>query len=285
MVNQVNALIFNALCQCYDVFMPEVGTLVVQRSAAVRTSKKRMMLPSRRVSYTTEPRGKSVVELISIYGEVDNQRAEDIYRQWLAAVRSDGVVTIEGVGVVKGKEFMADKSLLAALNPMPTAVALNPRTNWLIYCVAAVCVVFALGLVAYTLLPLNAEQPTKQITPTTASVTVETQPVVEQTQVAEESVTTPAVQEPIQDDVHNLVSGCSYAVYGVYSQKENALKYKQIVERRYSQAQCQIFHYREGTMFMLSVAEAQSRSQCAKLVNAMRSEDDIFEQVWIYTEP
>ena len=54
MVAEVNKLISNTLCQGRDLYLPEVGALVVRRNAASRAGSTKMAPPCRTVTFTGE---------------------------------------------------------------------------------------------------------------------------------------------------------------------------------------------------------------------------------------
>lgn len=273
MIGQVNALIYNELCEYGGVFLPQVGTLVVQRSAAVRTSSDRIEPPHRKITVTGEQRSRSIVDIIAAKADISTQRAEDIYNQWLKSVSKDGVVTIEGVGVVANRKFSADAALLALLNPKKGAVKAKRRVGWAVYGFAAVCVIFAVASLVYVQYPKFKSDSVEQVV---------VKPAVESV-VQEAEVVEPVAEAAIADDVLEMKDNWSYAVWGVYSQKDNALRYKDIIESRYSDLKCSIFHYKQNTMYLLAVHATPTRKEAIMLVDLLKARGDMFADVWIFT--
>lgn len=268
MVTEVNKLISNTLAQGRDLFLPGVGTLVVRRNAASRAGNTKMAPPCRTVTFTGEQRGESVVELIVSRAGVDNARAEEIYQQWLEQVKSGETISIEGVGTIANRKFTEDKALTALLNPAMKAVLLKPRRNWTPYIIAAVVVV-ALAVLAVLFL-CKEEEP--------APVVVE--PVVEVVEPQPEPEPV-VVKDP---DVEDMTPGASYAVWGVFSEKQNALKYKQMIARKYGDIVTPvIYHHKENTMYMLALAEKNSRNQCAAIIDQLHDIDGLFDEMWVFT--
>ena len=268
MVAEVNKLISNTLCQGRDLYLPEVGALVVRRNAASRAGSTKMAPPCRTVTFTGEQRGESVVGLISSTAGVDSARAEEIYKQWLSEVKKDDVVTIEGVGTIANRKFTVDKHLAELLNPSVKGVELKPRKNNkpAIIVVAVVAVVAAVALWFFL-----KEQP--------APVVVE--PVVE---VVEPQPAPEPVVVDKDPDVEEMTAGASYVVWGVFAQKENAMKYKQMITRKYGDIVTPtIYHHKDDTMYMLALAEKNSRNKCAVIVEQLQDIDGLFDELWIFT--
>ena len=285
MIAQVNALIYNTLVAGKDLYMPQVGSLVVRRKSATIESSKSLVPPCRKVTFTGEQRGESLVDVIATTAAVDNTRAEDIYRQWLQGVSSDGVVTIDGVGRVANRQFAIDEQLYRALNPHSLEpIQLKRRTSPLLYVVLSLLLVV---VVAVSCLLLVDSAPSAEITAQTTEVeaqSVADEPLAEPAAVVDSLaiVTTPA-ETVVTNDVETLQAGYSYIVWGVYSKEENARSYKAVVESRYSDLQCTIYHYKNNTMYMVAVASRPSRGECIAVMRSLKERGAFFDQLWIFT--
>lgn len=270
MVSEVNKLISNTLVQGRDIFLPGVGTLVVRKNAASMASSTKMAPPRRTVTFTGEQRGESIIALIGSKAGVDNARAEEIYQQWLEQTKRDDVVTIEGVGVIANRKFTEDKALTALLNPAMKAVILKPRRNWKPYLIVALLLV-VVAVVLALLFCCNDEP----------AVEVVEQPVVEQVVEPQPEPEPVVVKDP---DVEDMTPGASYAVWGVFAQKSNALKYKNLLARRYGHKITPvIYNYKDNTMYLLSIAEKSTRYQCQVAIYRMQELDGLFDGMWVYT--
>ena len=268
MVSEVNKLISNTLVQGRDLFLPGVGTLVVRRNAASRAGSTKMAPPTRTVTFTGEQRGENIVALISSTAGVDSARAEEIYQQWLEQVKKEDVVIIEGVGTIKDRTFTEDKALTALLNPAIAGVVLKPRKNHKPLIIIAVIVAIAAVVVA--LLLTRKPEPAPVIE----------EPVVE--------VVEPVVEEPVvvdkDPDVEDMTPGASYVVWGVFSQKQNAMNYKSMIARRYGDIlKPVIYHHKDDTMYLLALDEFKTRNQCVSLINELQEIDGLFDELWIFT--
>ncbi|MBQ7856584.1 MAG: hypothetical protein IJ348_05660 [Alistipes sp.] len=305
MKQQIDNLIYNALGDGRDVYLPQVGTLLVHRRPATLASSKRATAPYREVTFTGEERGESLVDEIATVGEVTTERAEDIYAQWLQQVRRDDEVHIDGVGVIRQRRFEAEESFVAYLNPQPRrSVALRPRTNIVFYLLATLCILFALGVAGYVLYSEQlfaermdksslvaevaevadapAESPSQQAE--AASAEPATTEVAPAPAAVAEPVTEPApVAEP-QTAVSHAVpmkAGYSYAVWGVYSELKNAKYYAALVSERYIDLKPCIYLYKGR--YMVAVFERPSRSECAELVGRLKELSTSFRDMWVYT--
>ena len=300
MVQQVNFLIYNALCSGDSIWLPQVGTLIVRQVSAERRSSKSLSAPYRKVSFTGENRGESLEQLIARAGDVDETRAAAIYEQWLQQTYKDSVLVIEGVGRVVNRRFEAEESLMTTLNPdMPkVAVKLRPRRPWGVYLFGALCVVAALGMAGYILYSeyLFAERMGKSELRGSAAVVAlpDNTSLVAEASKSEEDVASVAAEvvevaevvepqaETVTDKVaESMSAGCSYAVYGVYSELENAKRYQQIVNDRYVDLNSRIFDYKGR--YMVAIYETSTRGECITLVDMLKSSDRAFREVWIYT--
>ena len=300
MKRQIDTIIRNTLRKGRDLYLPEVGTLIVRRKSAVRTSSKRMEAPYKEVLFTGENRGESIVDIIVRITSVTHGRAMDIYSQWLQLSQRDGVVSIDGVGVVRDRKFEADESLAGVLNPSRRDfVALRPQTHTLVYVLASLCVLFAVGVGGYMLYANGAfdgVMTTEQVV--VAEVEPSVEPIAEliQEQIAEpESIATvepspvvdPSQTEPVVADttadnaLQPMLKGASYAVWGVYAERANAERYMKIVNTRFEGVYSKVYIY--GERYMVAVCECSSRSECVRYVSALKSGNAAFKDMWVYT--
>ncbi len=309
MKKQIDTIIFNTLRKGRDLYLPSVGTLVVRRASAERSSKHRVEAPYREVVFTGENRGVSLIDIIVLIASVTQERALDIYSQWLQQSQTDGVVTIGGVGVVRDRQFIAEKSFAEKMNPSRKFVALPSRSHKTLYAFVALCVLVAVGVGGYMLYSNGALQSVRSVAnqeqvaeesqstlieptasseqePTSAQETVTAPSVAsEQSAVAvQELVVEQAVVSPHTTDAYTLLpmsAGYSYAVWGVYSERANAERYMRAVKSRFSDLESHIYIY--GERYMVAVYERPSRSECVRLVARLKSRDAAFKDMWVYT--
>ena len=111
MVNEINRLVGDLLAGGGEVFLPGVGSLYTERRGARRISRRSVVPPSRAVSFTSQERGVSLVAEISGAVQCDAAEAQDVYDRWLARTLENGVLTIEGVSVLKLKHFTTGGSI------------------------------------------------------------------------------------------------------------------------------------------------------------------------------
>ena len=265
MITEVNKLISNALCQGRDLYLPEVGSLLVRRSAAARSKSTKFSAPARMVTYTGEERGESVVALIAKTAEVDQARAQEIYAQWLLEVKGDNCVTIDGVGVVANRKFRPEKTFSALLNPEVASVVLKPKTNWTAIVVVLLVVAAAVAAVVWF---KNKPEPAPA-----------PMPVVEQPAPAPEPE--PVVEK--DPDVEDMTPGASYLVWGVFEQKANALKYKKMIASKYGDVVTPVIYHHKENLYMLALAEKPTRNKCLEVKEQLHELDGLFDEMWIFT--
>jgi|GEM_PF-2190165 len=314
MKKQIDTIIFNTLRKGRDLYLPSVGTLVVRRASAERSSKHRIEAPYREVVFTGENRGVSLIDIIVLIASVTQERALDIYSQWLQQSQTDGVVTIGGVGVVRDRQFIAEKSFAEKMNPSRKFVALPSRSHKALYAFVALCVLVAVGVGGYMLYSNGALQSVRSVAnqervaeesqstlieptasseqePTTVQETVaalsvasEQSAVAVQEPVVEQAVVEQAVVSPHTTDAYAplpMSAGYSYAVWGVYSERANAERYMRAVRSRFGDLESHIYIY--GERYMVAVYERPSRSECVRLVARLKSRDAAFKDMWVYT--
>lgn len=151
MVEQVNRLVGNLLAANSVVWLPDVGTLRVERQAARRLSRREVQPPVRLVNFSSQRSGESLVDAIARAARCDQATAEDIYARWLSRVRTEDGVAMEGVGELKFKNFTPDEAFDRRLNPQgrkPMRVHTPRRLDWSVW-VGLVAAVLAVGGLVY----------------------------------------------------------------------------------------------------------------------------------------
>lgn len=164
MTEQVARVMGNLLAEGTAVYLPDVGSLYVERQAARRISARSVMPPCRTVAFSSQPRGVSLVdEIARTIREADEpsgdpaaesagearQRARDIYDRWLARSMTEGTLAIEGVGVLRFKHFTPDAAFDARLNPYGHEPVKMPRRrfDWTLWTgVAAIAAALSIGV-------------------------------------------------------------------------------------------------------------------------------------------
>lgn len=149
MVNEINRLVGDLLAGGGEVFLPGVGSLYTERRGARRISRRSVVPPSRAVSFTSQERGVSLVAEISGAVQCDAAEAQDVYDRWLARTLENGVLTIEGVGVLKLKHFTPDAAFDRRLNPQgrePVRIKPARKFDWALWIgIAAILIAASFG--------------------------------------------------------------------------------------------------------------------------------------------
>ena len=236
MVNEVNKLILNTLVEQGAVYIPNIGTLSIYRTASRKRGSK-ISAPSYSVTFTTECKATSLSSVIMSVANVDEPSADDIVERWHKKLNADGRVVIEGVGTIANGYFSPDSEFIAKLNRYNEPIRLNGNTGnnkrlWLIPLM--VVAIVALGLNLYliftnrepkapstlvadtstnTLAPENITTENKEVIEDSKTTEVSTdeitsEPVIEQEEVAtqatatalaEESVESEEIKEPVEE--------------------------------------------------------------------------------------
>ena len=150
MNEQIDNLIFNTLAAGRDICLPDVGSLIVRRGGAVRKSSDRLLPPTADVVFSHESRGEVLIDIIAARADVSQERAVDIYRQWLQHASADGAVVIGGVGEIRDGRFSPCREFDSALNPEGReGIRISPAVNYAVWSFALLCVLFAVGVAGY----------------------------------------------------------------------------------------------------------------------------------------
>lgn len=296
-MSQIDNLIFNTLADGRDLCLPEVGSLLVRRTGAKRLSSRRLVPPQTDIVFSKERRGALLTDIIASVAGVSQERAEEIYRQWLQNRRHEGAVAIEGVGEIGGNGFLIDEQLRNLINPMgDKEIRIRPLTNWLLISFAVLCLLFAIGVAGYIIYSerMFADKMDKASVGRSAVVqtqnpavepieqTAEQEPAEAGQPVETEAPSVAETEQPIVTDaVLPLSAGRSYAVWGVYMERANAEAGQRTVNRRYSDIEARIYRY--GERYMVALFDRDTRSECVREVEALKGRSRAFGEVWVYT--
>ena len=284
MVSEVNKIIYNMLVSGRGVYLPEVGTLYIERRGARKISGNRLLSPHNVVSFSSQEQAPSLVrEIVTIAG-CDETQAKDIYERWLSKTRSEGKLTIQGVGSLVGKTFSVEEIFGKAINPngVKTLVIRRKKSGAWIYAVCAISIICALGFFAYImfgddLFPTTKSKATSvaqsEVIAPEATETPATESadgvVAEQSAAAEpEQVATPA--EPKQY--------AYYVVMGIFSTEENANRAVEQVQKKIEDPQCVILPFKNK--YMVTIYGSDTMADCTAF---SKSYQDIYPDLWVYT--
>ena len=319
MEEQIGRLIGNLLAGGGEVFLPGVGSLYTERQGARRLNRRSVLPPSRTVAFTSQQQGVSLVDEIARVmredGGYENPEAEAqaVYDRWIARVHRADLLTVEGVGELKFKNFILDEAFDLRLNPQghePVRIRVQRRFDWPLWVgVAAIGIAVVYGGREFLLLyPEASETPeaaavteipvapdslgiveapdaSAEVPPTERSVTGES---AAQAGGAASGASVPdAAPEPEIAETHPaqeqdaptaLLSGRHYVVLGVFSTEENARRAVRETEARESALRCRI--YRFGGKFMVSPFSSDDAGVCAQFI---RVQGGRFPDMWTYT--
>lgn len=152
MKQQVDKLIANTLLIEGEMYLPEVGTLILCRHAAKLISSKQLQSPHRELRLTKEQRGNSIIAHIMHVASVSTERANDIYAEWLAQSLRDGVLTIGLVCTIADGKVSTDEVFEDIANPEGNKITkIKPRKNRVARAMVAVVICGVLGATGYYL--------------------------------------------------------------------------------------------------------------------------------------
>ena len=294
MVSEVNKLIYNTLITSGGVLLPEVGTIFIERKPATALSKKRISAPRYELSFSSHRPATSIVDSIQLATNISEKEALDIYGRWLDKVRIDGVVTIEGVGVLHNKSFVADSALLSQLNPSNSAVieVVTKKNRVALYLALLLSIPTIIAGVKYFIFPNDYEQENeivaeiseREIVPQPEQIVT---PIVEEEDIVTEEVelVEPVIEQIIQEPEPEVIDDWRensdirhWAVIGSYSTEDNVNRAIANLEKQHPDLKFSSFKL--GSMYSVSPFGSTDRETCEEFVSNYR---DDFKQIWIHT--
>lgn len=289
MVGEVNKIIYNMLISGRGVRLPQVGTLYIERQGARRISEDRLLSPRNVVAFSSHEEAPSLVDEIVAIAGCQTSQAEDIYERWKSKTLADGVLTIGGVGQLKGKSFQMEQPFNSAINPkgVKTLVVRRPkrRSNSWLYAACGVCVIVALCICGYimwgdSLFPKNdsekvvAAVPAEQVVEATDEEMPAAEPMMSQPEPSVPTATVPAQTPAVQNRRYAY-----YVVMGVFSTEANADRAIEQVHSKASEAKCEVLPF--GSKFMVTMYGSDSREDCNTFARSYR---ELFPDLWIYNK-
>ena len=289
MVGEVNKIIYNMLISGRGVRLPQIGTLYIERQGARRISEDRLLSPRNVVAFSSHEEAPSLVDEIVAIAGCQTSQAEDIYERWKSKTLADGVLTIGGVGQLKGKSFQMEQPFNSAINPkgVKTLVVRRPRrrSNSCLYAVCGVCVIVALCICGYimwgdSLFPKSdtenvvAAVPAEQVVEATDEEIPAAEPMVSQPETRVPTATVPAQTPAVQNRRYAY-----YVVMGVFSTEANADRAIEQVHSKASEAKCEVLPF--GSKFMVTMYGSDSREDCNTFARSYR---ELFPDLWIYNK-
>ena len=289
MKQQIDNLIANTLLDEEAVYLPNIGTLVLFRHPAKRLSSKALQEPYRKLQLKREEAGVNIVKLISTTANVSEERAGDIYTEWLEQSQHDGATTISTVCNIANGVVFTNNSFETLVNPNGRAITkITPRTNRLIYIMVGLGIGIVIGATTALLISKgtsdNQTSKEKEVSTVQAentdTTTTET-PIEVSTETPIETPIEVPTEEPAAEPLPTLTGGKSYAVWGVYNELENAQRYLLWLMEKYPKVKAEIYRY--DSRYMVALCEKSSRKECNKQVATWKKRYKGFKSVWVYT--
>lgn len=239
-------------------------------------------------------------------------QARDIYDRWLSRTQQNGVLTIEGVGVLKFKNFTPDEAFDRRINPQghaPVRIHRPRRFDGAMW-IGIAAIVFVVAFTAYWWLDNRHDAVAEPVTLVAAPPAATEHSAAAEASadgVGADSVTDPAAAgtapaaagvesaaqnaapvlrteapagtDPTADgEPARLVSGRRYVVLGVFSTPENAARAAQLAREKEGSFRCGV--YRFGAKFMVSPFESEDAEACTLFI---RAHAETFPGMWTYT--
>lgn len=288
MVEEVNKIIYNMLISGRGVLLPEIGALYIERQAARKLADGRLLSPRNVVVYSKQEQAPSLVDEIVTIAGCGKEQAEDIYERWSAKTYQQGVLTIGGIGVLKGGSFTCEKGFMSVINPqgVKTLVVRKKSSNGWLYAVSGVAVVIALGILAFLMWGDKIMGKSDVTAPQTEQVAVAESTATEATEVvqtAEQQASALQSTEQPSAPAQSVKQSGAYAYYvvmGIFSTPENAERATQQVQSKIKDAECEVLPFKGGK-YMVTLFGSDSVADCNAYARSYR---DIYPDLWVYNK-
>lgn len=301
MVGEVNKIIYNMLVSGRGVYLPDVGSLYVERQAARKIATYKLLSPRNVVAFQSGEQAPSLVNEIVAVAGCSTEQAADIYQRWSAKTREGNIIKIGGVGVLNHKSFVMESEFASAINPKGVkTIVIRRRSNTWLYAICAVCVLVALGFCGYIMFggeqkidamriePIAkvAEQPADEQPATEGEVAQNVEGEANAAASSSNSssgnavTSTNASTQPAQP-AETVVNGAAdyeyYVVMGIFSTEENAQRAIAQAESRIKDLNCKVLPFKDK--FMVTLFGSDKIGDCNAFANSYR---DIYADLWVY---
>jgi cell division septation protein DedD len=296
MVGEVNKIIYNMLVSGRGVYLPDVGSLYIERQAARKISADKLLSPRNVVAFQSGEQAPSLVNEIVAVAGCSVEQAADIYQRWSTKTREGSNIKIGGVGVLNHKSFVMESEFASAINPKGVkTIVIRRRSNTWLYAICAVCVLVALGFCGYmmfggkqTIDAMRIEPIAKVVEQPAATDAVaqgvegETTTPIDSTNSASGNTvaSTNASTQPAQPAETVANSGADYEYYvvmGIFSTEENAQRAIAQAESRIKDVSCKVLPFKDK--FMVTLFGSDKIGDCNAFANSYR---DIYADLWVY---
>lgn len=296
MVGEVNKIIYNMLVSGRGVYLPEVGSLYIERQAARKISADKLLSPRNVVAFQSGEQAPSLVaEIVAVAG-CSSEQAADIYQRWSAKTREGSNIKIGGVGVLNHKSFVMESDFASAINPKGVkTIVIRRRSNTWLYALCTVCVLVALGFLGYIM--FGGEQkidamriePIAKVAEQPASEVAVAQTAEGETNAAADSInsssgsattstnTSTQPAQPAETVVNGTADYEYYVVMGIFSTEENAQRAIEQAESRIKDLNCRVLPFKDK--FMVTLFGSDKIGDCNSFANSYR---DIYADLWVY---
>ena len=290
MVGEVNKIIYNMLVSGRGVYLPDVGSLYIERQAARKISADKLLSPRNVVAFQSSEQAPSLVNEIVAVAGCSTEQATDIYQRWSVKTREGNNIKIGGVGVLNHKSFVMESEFASAINPKGVkTIVIRRRSNTWLYAICAVCVLVALGFCGYIM--FGGEQkidamrlePIAKVAEQPATEQPATESAVAQNAEGEASTTIDSTSTSTQSaqPAETVASGNAdyeyYVVMGIFSTEENAQRAVAQAESRIKDVNCKVLPFKDK--FMVTLFGSDKIGDCNAFANSYR---DIYADLWVY---
>ncbi len=273
MAAEVNKLIGGKLLSGESIYLPEVGSLYI----VVNASQKK------KVEFSSNEQGTPLIGIIEERAKCTSDQALEIYNRWLAEVRKEQALYIEGVGELRGKSFVGNRQFLNQLNPElyreVKQESNNKKSNkkgGMLPIVVAIILLLLIAVGYFIFTSVKASKQEKaRIEAIARTKAMEQQRIADSVNLAE--IEARRAQELLESESATTLGARYKVVYGVFelrSNVDNAIKNIPKIAGSHPAKE-----YPLGTKTMVSMFESDDRQECQRFLMANY---DNFPDTWIY---
>lgn len=279
MIEEVNKIIYNMLISGRGVFLPEIGSLYIERQAARKLADGRLLSPRNVVVFTPQQQAPSLVDEIVAIAKCGVEQAQDIYERWKAKTYQDGVLTVGGVGVMRSGGFSTDKGFHSVINPqgVKTLVVRKKSSNTWLYAVSGVAVIVALAILIFL---VWGDKIAGNVSVVKSADTEQVAPAVAESVATSEQTVQPAEAEATQPIVLPSKEYAYYVVMGIFSTPENAERAVQQAQSKIKDVECKVLPFKGGK-HMVAIFGSDNVADCNAFARSYR---DIYPDLWVYNK-
>lgn len=272
MAAEVNKLIGSKLLTGKPIHIPTIGSLYIVTKEQ----------GAKQIEFSSSEQGAPLTEVIKQRASCTDEQATEIFNRWLGEVRNSDIITIGGVGELRGKTFVTTNSFTAQLNPTSTKTITTMATTentkksngkfvWI--CIILFIVGVAGGYFAYT--SISKSKAEKALIEQIAK-----EKALEQQRVADSIALAQVEAKRLAEEAAANANskGPRYrVVYGVYDLRSNVDVAIKKINKQFGEGSAHEYPF--GGKTLVSMFESDNRAECQSF---LMNNYETYYDAWVY---